>query len=60
MASDEAIKKMIQAIMDKRKKLGMADWGLVPVEDVLSRLDQFESKNKSKESSKTHLENDQN
>ncbi len=38
MASDEAIKKMIQAIMDKRKELGILDWGLVPIEEVLNRL----------------------
>lgn len=38
MASEETIKKMIHAIMDKRKKLGILDWGQVPITDVLERL----------------------
>ena len=38
MASDESIRKMIHAIMDKRRELGIPDWGLVPPEDVIQRL----------------------
>lgn len=38
MASDETIKKMIHTIMDKRRKLGLPDWGIAPVEDVIERI----------------------
>ena len=43
LASDEAIKKMMQAILEKRQKLGLLDWGMVPIEDVLSRLNKKEN-----------------
>lgn len=38
MASDETIRKMVHAIMDKRRELGILDWGLVPPEEVIKRL----------------------
>ncbi len=38
MASDETIRKMVHAIMDKRKQLGIPDWGMVPPELVIDRL----------------------
>lgn len=38
MASDAAIKKMIQAIIDKRRELGLLDWGVVPPEEVIRRI----------------------
>lgn len=38
MASEEAIQKMIRAIMDKRRQLGIQDWGMVPVEEVIDKL----------------------
>ncbi|MBI1390216.1 MAG: hypothetical protein GC154_17385 [bacterium] len=38
MASDEAIKKMIQTIMDRRKSLGLLDWGVARPEDVIDRI----------------------
>jgi len=57
VASEEVMKKMIHAIMDKRKKLGLPDWGQVPIEDVLQRLnktsEQDESKTDSCEDKKT-------
>ncbi len=45
MASDETINKMIHAIMDKRKQLGIPDWGLVPIEDVIDRINKHGEKN---------------
>ncbi len=57
MASEEVMKKMIHAIMEKRKKLGLPDWGMVPIEDVLQRLnknsDQDEAKTDSCEEQET-------
>lgn len=38
MASDETIRKMVHAIMDKRRELGILDWGTVPPEVVIDRL----------------------
>lgn len=38
MASDETIRKMVHAIMDKRRELGILDWGLVRPEEVIQRL----------------------
>ena len=38
MASDQAIKKMIEAIMDRRKELGLLDWGVVAPEEVIERI----------------------
>lgn len=38
MASEQAIKKMINAIMDRRKELGLLDWGVVPPEEVIDRI----------------------
>ncbi len=38
MASDQAIKKMINAIMDRRKQLGLLDWGIVTPEEVIDRI----------------------
>lgn len=40
MASEKAIQKMIHAIMDKRKKLGIPDWGQVSIHEVIQRLNQ--------------------
>lgn len=40
MAGEEAVKKLIHAIMDKRKQLGITDWGQVRIEEVLGRLNQ--------------------
>lgn len=47
MASEESIKKMIHAIMDKRKKLGIPDWGQVPIGDVIERLNRSDQQDKS-------------
>ncbi|MDP8243141.1 MAG: hypothetical protein P9L94_03600 [Candidatus Hinthialibacter antarcticus] len=38
MASEKAIKKMINAIMDRRKELGLLDWGVVAPEEVIDRI----------------------
>lgn len=56
MASEEALKKMMHAIMDKRKTLGIPDWGMVPVEDVLDRLNRLPDST-SRNSTKNLAEN---
>jgi len=56
MASDETMKKMIRAILDKRRELGLVDWGLIPVEDVLSRLQEKDSADETQGEEKNNLE----
>ena len=38
MASEEAIKKLIESIIDKRRELGMLEWGRVSKEDMINAL----------------------
>lgn len=38
MASEKALKKMIGAIMDRRRELGIPDWGMVKPEEVIDKL----------------------
>lgn len=38
MASEEAIKKLIESIMNKRRELGMPEWGSVSKEDMMNAL----------------------
>lgn len=38
MASEAVIKKMIQTIMDKRKELGILDWGRASKQEVANAL----------------------
>ena len=47
MASEENIKKMIHAIMDKRKKLGIPDWGQVSPLEVIDRLNRSAQQDES-------------
>ncbi|MEW6238362.1 MAG: hypothetical protein AB1656_23500 [Candidatus Omnitrophota bacterium] len=55
MASEETMKKMIQAILDKRRELGLVDWGLIPIEDVLSRLPKKDSESETGDEEKNNL-----
>ncbi len=48
MASEESINKMIRAIVDKRRELGLVDWGVVPVEEVVDRLNRHGKKSAGK------------
>jgi hypothetical protein len=48
LASDETIKKMIHAIIDKRRELGFVDWGQLPIEEVCKRLNQPKDPNDQK------------
>jgi hypothetical protein len=58
VASEEVMKKMIHAIMDKRKKLGLPDWGQVPIEDVLQRLNKTSEQDDAKTDSCEDKETD--
>lgn len=59
VASDEAIKKMIHSIMEKRKELGILDWGQAKKGEVMRALNQDpQSKTGAKQSS--NLEKDDN
>jgi hypothetical protein len=42
MASEEAMKKMIEAIVDVRRKLGIPAWGQVSIHEVIERLNQYD------------------
>ncbi len=59
MASDESIKKMVHAILEKRKELGFPDWGQVPIEDVLHRLNQPNENQANESPSENNLANQQ-
>lgn len=61
MASEKALQNMIHAIMDKRKQLGFPDWGLIPVEEVIDRInmaeDDHETNSESSSGSTDHSPN---
>ncbi len=60
MASEEAIKKMIQAILERRRELGMLDWGMGSIEEVLERLKQEEKKQELSSRGENGLESEEN
>jgi len=59
MASDQAIQKMIHAIMDKRRKLGLVDWGVLPPEVVLAKINQQGEQEKSTQTPSENLADDE-
>ncbi|RJP26828.1 MAG: hypothetical protein C4527_14490 [Candidatus Omnitrophota bacterium] len=57
VAGDESIKKMVRAIMEKRRELGIPDWGMVPIEQVLHRLNTPPQKTTHNSNAKNTLAN---